>query len=98
MNIDNKLDALKQIKAVDAPPFLLTRIKQQIQNLGEIEAPIKWKWAFALTAVFILALNISIFFTSTDNNIQTALDEKPSGIENIVSSLNLSTTNDFYHE
>ena len=30
MNIDHKLDALKKIKQVEAPPFLLTRIKQQI--------------------------------------------------------------------
>lgn len=92
MNIDNKLDLLKQIKDVDAPPFLLTRIRQQIQNLENVEAPVKWKWAFAISAVLILALNVSILFKSTDT--QTA---KP-GIENVVKALNLSSANNLYNE
>lgn len=92
MNIDNKLDLLKKIKEVDAPPFLLTRIRQQIQNLGEVEAPVKWKWAFALTALVILALNVSVFFKSTGT------ETKKDGIENVISSMNLSTVNDLYHE
>lgn len=92
MNIDNKLDLLKKIKVVDAPPFLLTRIRQQIQNLGEVEAPVKWKWAFALTALVILVLNVSVFFKSTQT------ETKKDGIENVISSMNLSTVNDLYHE
>lgn len=95
MNIDNKLDLLKQIKEVDAPPFLLTRIRQQIENLSNVEAPVKWKWAFAASAILILALNISVFFKSADT---TAAAGKNSGIENVVNSMNLTTTNDLYHE
>ena len=93
MNIDSKLDLLKQIKEVDTPPFLLTRIRQQIQNLQYTEAPVKWKWAFALTSVVILALNISILLASS-----ASTTKKNNGIENIVNSMNLSNTNDLYNE
>ncbi|MFZ1751349.1 MAG: hypothetical protein WAU01_14210 [Saprospiraceae bacterium] len=93
MNIENKLDLLKQIKEVDAPPFLLTRIRQQIQNLNNVEAPIQWKWAFALTSVAIVALNISIFFTSV-----SATTEDTTGIETVINSMHLSTTNNIYNE
>ncbi|MGB4844141.1 MAG: hypothetical protein WBP16_06735 [Ferruginibacter sp.] len=95
MNIDNKLDLLKQIKAVDAPPFLLTRIRQQIDNLNNVEAPVKWKWAFAVSAVLIMALNISILFTSNDKTVDT---DKAAGIETVVSSMNLTNTNQLYNE
>lgn len=92
MNIDNKLDVLKEIKEVDAPPFLLTRIRQQIQSLQDAPAPVKWKWAFAVSTILVLALNISILFKSTDT--QTT---KP-GIENVVKSMNLSSSNSLYNE
>ena len=91
MNIDNKLDALKKIKQVEAPPFLLTRIKQQIQNRGNAPAPVKWKWAFAATAFIILALNMSILF-------RTGSAENKTGIEAVVKSMNISDSNDLYNE
>ena len=93
MNIDSKLDLLKQMKEVDAPPFLLTRIRQQIHNLQHTEAPVKWKWGFALASVVILVLNISILLATS-----ASATKKNNGIEDIVSSMNLSTTNDLYHE
>lgn len=98
MNIDNKLDLLKQIKEVDAPPYLLTRIRQQMQNTGAAQAPIKWKWAFAFAAIFILALNISIFLKTSDNNNQSENGTKKAGLENVIKSMNLTTTNELYHE
>lgn len=67
MNVDKKLDLLKQVKEVDVPPFLLTRIRQRIQSLGDTEAPVKWKWAFAFSAIVLLALNLSILFKQTGN-------------------------------
>lgn len=96
MNIENKLDLLKQINQVEAPPFLLTRIRHQIQNLGNVEAPVKWKWGFAVTFILIIAFNISILFQTT-----TGVDKpgaKSDGIENVISSMNLSNSNDLYHE
>ena len=98
MNIDNKLDELKRIQQVDAPPFLFTRIQQQIQNLENTEAPVKWKWAFAASTIIILALNISILFKGANNNELTSNTEKESGIENVVSSMKLSSSNNLYNE
>lgn len=91
MNIENKLDALKKVKQVEAPPFLLTRIKQQIQNLHNTPAPLKWRWAFAISAIIILGLNLSVLFNqkSSDND---------SGIETVVNSMHLSNTNALYNE
>jgi hypothetical protein len=93
MDLNKKLDLLKQIKEVETPPFLLTRIRQQLQNLQHTAAPVKWKWAFAVTSVVILLLNISMLFKSS-----FAAPKKNTGIENIVSSMNLSTANDLYNE
>jgi hypothetical protein len=93
MNIDNKLDLLKQIKEVDAPPFLLTRIRQRINNSGNAEAPVKWKWAFALTSIVIMMLNGTIFLKSTVTS-----EKKTTGVENVINGMNLSTKNDLYNE
>jgi hypothetical protein len=93
MNIDNKLDLLKNIKKVDAPPFLLTRVKQQIQNLSNVEAPVKWKWAFAMTAVIIMMLNMTIFLKSSVTS-----EKETTGVENVINDMNLSTKNDLYNE
>jgi hypothetical protein len=93
MDLNKKLDLLKQIKEVDAPPFLLTRIKQQVQNIQQAEAPVKWKWAFAVASIAILLLNISMLFTSSFSSTK-----KTTGIESIVRTMNLSTANDLYNE
>ena len=93
MDFNKKLEVLKQIKEVDAPPFLLTRIKQQIQNLQHTQAPAKWKWAFAFTSVLLLLFNISILIKSS-----ALSNKKNSGVENIINSLSLSAANDLYND
>jgi hypothetical protein len=93
MSIDKRIDSLKRIKAVDAPPYLLTRINQQISNISNIEAPVNMKWAFALTFAFVMAVNVSILFNST-----TVSKNKSAGVENIVNAMNLSAQNDLYNE
>ena len=93
MNTDKKLDLLKQIKEVEAPPFLFTRIKQQIQNTDITEAPVKWKWAFGLASLVIIILNTYTLFMS--NTSSTKID---AGVESIVKEMNLSTQNDLYYE
>ena len=98
MNIDDRLNQLKQINPVDAPPFLLTRIRQRIQNLGDMEAPLQWKWAFAFTTLIILALNISILFTSAGNETAGTTTSNKAEIQNVFNSLDLSTSNNLYNE
>ena len=91
MNIDKKLEALEKIRQVDAPPFLLTRIKLQIRNLDNPPSPVRWTWAFVASAVVIVTLNLSIIF-SRNNTV------KANAIETVVSSMHLSNTNSLYNE
>ena len=91
MTIDKKLEALKKIQEVDAPPFLFTRIMQQVQTMDKAPAPAQWKWAFAATAFIILALNLSMHF-------KTGSTENKTDIESIVSTMKLSDSNELYHE
>jgi hypothetical protein len=93
MDIDNKLDLLKKIRKMDAPPFLFTRIKQQVNNLSSIEASIKWKWAFALGLLFILTCNLSVIFKS---NI--FIESKHASVKNLINDMNLSSKFDLYNE
>lgn len=91
MSIDNKLDTLRKIRTVEVPPFLFTRIKEQLSRLADAPAPVKWKLAFAGTALLILVLNAGILFRSGQQ-------PKKQGLQQVVNSLQLSTSNDFYHE
>jgi hypothetical protein len=93
MTYENKLDLLKQIKKVDAPHFLLISIKQQIQHLGNAEAPVKWKWAFALTSVIVVAINVFILFESSSADAKRA-----AGIQSVVNGMGLSSKTDLYNE
>ncbi len=91
MNIDKKLEVLKKIEEVEAPPFLITRIRQRINTLSAAQAPVKWKWSFAVIGLLLLVLNISIVFKSKQVS-------SSQGITNIVTDFHLSTTNNFYNE
>lgn len=91
MNIDNKLEKLKKISRVDVPPFLFTCIKQSIDTVNDMPVSVKWKFAFVASAIFLLALNIGMLTNfSKKKNIQ--------GLEQVVSSMQLSSSNDFYNE
>lgn len=93
MNIDKKLDLLKGVNPVEAPPFLLTRICQQISTLEHMEAPVQWKWAFAFTSLAVMVLNVAVLLKQDNTTIPNTL-----GIETIINSMNLASTNDFYNE
>ncbi len=92
MNIDQKLEQLKQVQQVEAPHFLLTRIRQRIDNIHHAEAPLKWRWAFVSVGVLLLVLNLSIFLKVNKDRKQQP------GIESYINAMNLSTSNDIYHE
>jgi hypothetical protein len=91
MDIDKKLELLKKIQKVDAPPFLLTRIMERIDSHTIEKAPASWRLAFVATVIVILGLNVSILFNSPGKK-----NEK--GIEEVISSMELSNTNDLYDE
>jgi hypothetical protein len=91
INIDNKLDKLKNIMRVDAPAFLFTRIKERIESMGDAPVSTQWKLAFVFAAVLILALNTGIVFQSPGK-------EKKNNITDMVNAMQLSPSNDFYHD
>lgn len=92
MNIDQKLDALKNIERVDAPHFLPTRIKQRINSLDQSIITTQWKLAFATTFVIIFALNVSVVFKNLSNQ------KKEVNIEKILTKMDLSNSNQLYNE
>jgi hypothetical protein len=91
MNIENKLDKLKKIRRVEVPPFLFTRIRQNIDSMNEASVPVKWKFVFVTTAIILLALNIGLF----QKSLNTARTAK---VEQVINSMQLSSINDFYHD
>jgi hypothetical protein len=91
MDIDKKLELLKKIQKVAAPSFMLTRIMERIDSSTIEKAPTTWRFAFIAASVVILSLNVSIFFKSSGK-------QNENGIEEVISSMELSNTNDLYHE
>jgi len=84
-NVEKAFHHLESIKTVDAPPFLLTRIKQQIANK---EAKVKPVWAVSLvTAVFLLfMLNLNLVSKQSEQTQE----------QNLISSMHLSSQNNLY--
>jgi len=91
MNIDDRLDKLKRITPVEAPPFLYTRVQQGINALNNTAAPVRWRWAFALTGMIVLILNLAVITRSGKAS-------KNSDMEQVVNTMQLSSSNDLYHE
>jgi hypothetical protein len=91
MDIEKRLEQLKKIRKVDAPPFLLTRIRDRIDSATIEKAPTTWGFAFIATSIVVLVLNVSILFKPSGKQ-----NEK--GIEEVVSSMDLSNANDLYYE
>jgi hypothetical protein len=91
MNIDQKLDLLKKIQKVDAPPFMLTSIKERIHTFSSQSAPFAWKLAFVSISMLVITLNVSIFLNQTSQSNKQDIQE-------IVSVMGLSTQNELYHE
>lgn len=85
------MEQLKQVKKVDAPPFLWTRIQAKIRANAAEKAPLSWNWAGALALSALLALNISLF----------AGTGKSSGIDRtqfLAEGLKLQAKNQLYDE
>jgi len=58
--LNDKLDPVEmlgEVARVEAPPFLLTRIRQRIANVQQ-RVPGKWVAATALSLVMLMMLNI----------------------------------------
>jgi hypothetical protein len=55
---NESLALLDQIERVDAPPFLLTRIQQQVSAVRAAEVSPAMVWSAGLVTVLVLVLNV----------------------------------------
>jgi hypothetical protein len=88
-DMDDILDKLKRINRVETPPFLFTRIEGRILNMHK--APVQWKWAFAISSLIVLIMNIFIVIKPVERG-------ENSGIEMVISEMHLSNSNTLYDE
>ncbi len=59
-----KTDPLDNIQAVEAPPFLFTRIQQRIKNEQATRLTPNMTWALGLSFVLILAINVTAMISA----------------------------------
>ncbi len=85
----NPIDLLEQIKKVDAPPFLLTRIKQKIENAQQASFSKGLSWSLVISLCMMLLLNIAVMikYTNSTTSMQHAT---------IAAAMNLLPTNSLY--
>lgn len=81
------LEILNKIKPVEAPPFLFTRIQQQIKNANKHFVSNKIVWLSALSFSCVLIISVSAAFYNTSPASTTQI---------IANSLNLNPTNNLY--
>ncbi|MCX6148282.1 MAG: hypothetical protein NTW25_13695 [Candidatus Kapabacteria bacterium] len=87
--MDRNLELLENIQKVDAPPFLLTRIKQQIENSNYSKFSSKFTLSLGLSFLVLLILNTSIILHHKNHQ----KDEKQ-----IANSFGLMLNNSLYNE
>lgn len=90
MDVEKNIALLKSIEQVEAPPFLLTRIEAKL-NAVVYETPKSWKLAFVVCSVVVLFLNLLTYTSNTNVNTQNNSAQ-------IISSMQLESSNNFYHE
>jgi hypothetical protein len=86
--VNNNLELLSQIETVEAPTFLLTRIKQQIENERVNQFSPRVSWVLGFSMVLILSLNIAVLLSSNTPSVPTNLAQK----------MELLPQNNFYNE
>lgn len=62
---------LDSITRLEAPPFLLTRIRQKIDESSRTRISPRFQWVIGITAVLFLALNTVAILKVTQNTKST---------------------------
>lgn len=78
---------LDSIQRVDAPPFLLTRIKEKIKTNPDVKVGVGWVLAGSVSLMLVLVVNVVVMSKSSVKNQQTT---------NLVASMNLAPDNTLY--
>ena len=84
-----ELDIFNQIQAVETPPFLLTRIKQRIQEQKEAIFAPRLAWTLGLTFLLVVGLNVAVI---TKHNQRQAHQS-----QNLAEGMNLLPNNTLYN-
>ncbi len=87
--MNNPIELLDQIKKVDAPPFLVTRIRQKIENSRQSRFSTGISWSLGISLLVVVVLNITIMMKQT-HSTKTAQDS------NLAVAMNLIPTNSLY--
>lgn len=78
------IDMLGQIQKVDAPPFLLTRIRQKIENARNSNFSPRLAWSLFTAVVLVLLLNLGVVISKTSDT------------DNLADTMNLLPKNTLY--
>ncbi|MGK0384643.1 MAG: hypothetical protein ACJAVL_001387 [Bacteroidia bacterium] len=89
----NELELLKQVKRVDAPSFLRTRIEARIQQAAEDSLSNGWVWSFAATVALLIVVNSMVFFNVTEDVSTT-----DSGAYTITQGMGMNISNQLYND
>ena len=81
------LELLKHIEKVEAPPFLLTKIHQKIDNATGNRLSPRIVWSFAVSFLVVITFNI-VVMTKTGGKNKTP--------DNLATSMNLIPDNSLY--
>jgi hypothetical protein len=91
MNIENELEKLKRIRRQEVPTGMDNRIRNAVNALHGNVVPLQWKWAFAAAAAVLLVLNIAVLMQQSGN-------KSSKGLTDVIQGMQLSTSNELYHE
>ncbi len=84
---NDPFEQLSQIKKVDAPPFLFTRIQQKIDELQTQRFSFRLSWSLGLSFALVVLLDLSVFIKEKHE-----LNQKST----LAQSLNLMPDNTLY--
>ena len=86
------LEQLRKVRKLEAPPFLLTRINAKIMARQAEQLPTSWKWAGVSAFGLMLCLNL------IGLKMSQSTARSPIAIETLANGLQMSNTNQLYHE
>lgn len=90
MKETDKLEHLKKVQKVEAPPFLWTRIQAQLNKAATERLSPTWQWAGALAFSLLLLLNWKALSTAARNT--------PPSVATLAAEVQLQPTHQLYDE
>ena len=90
MNLDTELVKLRNVKKVDAPPFLLTRIEQRIDSLSSRSVNPRLRFIVLSSLVVLAIVNLLALSSFTAHN------SRENSVRTFAIQMNLSSSNDLY--